>query len=200
VTGGHDISEGDTTMTRRRAAGLAATLAATVLLAVAGCGGDQADDHGDDPGAADQGQSEQTGADSGEPAAAGADSSISDLLDEIRSATVDFRDVAAAEAAGYQQVGDCVPMMGYHYASGIDETGDLDPLEPNILVYAPDADGGRTLVAVEYGSFAEGAELFGVPFDPPGDPEPPFSTLHAWVWLGNPNGTFSPMNPLVSCD
>jgi hypothetical protein len=124
---------------------------------------------------------------------------VSELLDEVRAATAAYHDVSAAEAAGYETDGQCVPHMGYHYVNGIHDTADLDPLEPNILVYAPDGNGGLRLVAVEYGTFAEGAELFGVAFDPPGDPGPPFYTLHAWVWWGNPDGTFAAHNPLVSC-
>jgi hypothetical protein len=125
---------------------------------------------------------------------------VSELLDEIRAATAQYHDVAAAEAAGYETDGHCVPHMGYHYVNGIHDTADLDALAPNILVYAPDGDGSLRLAAVEYGTFADDAELFGVEFDPPGDPGPPFSTLHAWVWLGNPDGTFAAHNPLVSCD
>lgn len=126
---------------------------------------------------------------------------VSDLLDEVRAATAEYRDLDAALAVGYEQSSECVPNMGYHYTTGIAETAaGLDPVEPNLLVYAPNGGGDLELVAVEYGTDAEDAELFGVPFDPPGDPGPPFSTLHAWVWLGNPDGTFASLNPLVSCD
>lgn len=186
-------------MRTRRNVGLAA-LAAAVLLAGTACSDDNRTAEGVDQqpsqleGGGDQEQS------SDQPAATTVDTVISDLLDDIRAATARFHDVAEAEAAGYATDGGCVPMMGYHYVNGIHESADIDPLEPNILVYAPDAHGDLQLVAVEYGTFAEGAELFGVGFDPPGDPGPPFSTLHAWVWLGNPDGTFAAHNPLVSCD
>lgn len=125
---------------------------------------------------------------------------VSGLLDEIRAATVAYHDVDAALADGYELADNCVPQMGYHATTDIADTADLDPLAPNPLVYAPNGTGELKLVAVEYGTEAGDAELFGVPFDPPGDPGPPFSTLHAWVWLGNPDGTFNATNPLVSCD
>lgn len=128
------------------------------------------------------------------------DTDVSGELDDIRAATAQYRDVDAAIADGYELADNCVPNMGYHASSTIAESADFDPVEPNLLVYAPDGDGDLELVAVEYGTTAEDAELFGVEFDPPGDPGPPFSTLHAWVWLGNPDGTFAPLNPLVACD
>jgi hypothetical protein len=128
------------------------------------------------------------------------DPDVAATLDEIRAATAQYRDVDAAIADGYELADECVPNMGYHANNGIAETADLEPTEPNLLVYAPDGDGELELVAVEYGTTAEDADLFGVEFDPPGDPGPPFSTLHAWVWQGNPDGTFAALNPLVSCD
>lgn len=127
------------------------------------------------------------------------------LLAQVRQATAAYHDVAAAEAAGYEEASPCVPGMGYHYARGVAEAADeLDPLNPEMLVYAPRPDGSLRLVAVEYaldGAVdAEDAVLFGESFAPPGPPGPPFYTLHAWVWQGNPLGTFSPYNPNISCD
>lgn len=122
------------------------------------------------------------------------------LLAQVRQATAAYHDVSAAEAAGYGEASPCVPGMGYHYARGIAPTADaLDALNPEMLVYAPRPDGSLRLVAVEYASL-QPAELFGRAFDPPGPPGPPFYTLHAWVWQGNPLGIFSPYNPNISCE
>ncbi|MEX2549894.1 MAG: hypothetical protein WD638_06695, partial [Nitriliruptoraceae bacterium] len=63
-------------------------------------------------------------------------------------------------------------------------------------------DGQLRLVAVEYASW-QPASLFGQTFAPPagiGEPGPPFYTLHAWIWQGNPDGVFAPFNPNVTCD
>lgn len=120
-------------------------------------------------------------------------------LAEVRRATAQFHDVATAVDAGYELGSPCVPGMGFHYVRGVAAgPADLDPLAPEILVYAPRSDGSLQLVAVEYASMAP-AELFGVAFDAPHDGGPPFHALHAWIWRGNPDGVFSPTNPNVSC-
>ena len=124
-------------------------------------------------------------------------------LAAVRRATAQFHDVQRAIDAGYAEapVG-CTPGMGYHYQLA-DERGialtaeDLDALVPNILVYAPRADGGLRLVAVEYASWAQDAQLFGIDFNAGGNGGPPFATLHAWIWQSNPHGTFAAHNPNV---
>jgi hypothetical protein len=127
------------------------------------------------------------------PAAGGA-------LAEVRAATAVYHDIDRAMEAGYALGSPCIPGMGFHYVRDVAaDQDDLDPLSPQILVYAPRPDGSLQLVAVEYASW-ESAELFGRTFDAP-HPEggPPFHTLHAWIWRGNPDGVFAPMNPNVSC-
>ncbi|GAB3193748.1 hypothetical protein [Nesterenkonia suensis] len=122
-------------------------------------------------------------------------------LAQVRSATVAYQDVRVAMEAGYGQTSGCVPNMGYHYQRGVAATAeDLDPLNPEILVYAPQPNGRLALVAVEYASWDAEAELFGTTFDPP-HPHggPPFHTLHVWIWQGNPDGIFAPTNPNVRC-
>ena len=121
-------------------------------------------------------------------------------LAEVRAATAQYHSLAAAIADGYMQASPCVPNMGYHYQRGVSAPGELDATSPEVLVYAPRPDGSLRLVAVEYAS-AGPAELFGRSFDPPAPPGegPPFHTLHAWIWQGNPAGTFAPLNPNVRC-
>jgi hypothetical protein len=121
-------------------------------------------------------------------------------LAQVRTATAVYHDVEQAIADGYEQVSPCVPNMGFHYQRGIAATAaDLDPQSPEILVYAPLPNGELKLVAVEYASWDPDAALFGVAFDPPHAGGPPFHTLHAWVWQGNPAGMFVPTNRTVSC-
>ncbi|MFB9733324.1 hypothetical protein [Ornithinimicrobium kibberense] len=123
-------------------------------------------------------------------------------LAEVRATTAKYHDVDAATADGYLPSSPCVPNMGYHYQRGTAATAaDLDPTAPEILVYAPRKNGSLKLVAVEYATWDASASLFGRAFDAP-HPHggPPFHTLHAWVWQGNPAGVLSPLNPNVSCD
>lgn len=121
-------------------------------------------------------------------------------LAQVRAATAKYHDVGVAVADGYQLSSPCVPSMGYHYQRGVAGTGaDLDATAPEILVYAPGPNGRLRLVAVEYATWDPAAQLFGRSFDAPHDGGPPFHTLHAWVWQGNPDGVFAPLNPNVSC-
>jgi len=93
-----------------------------------------------------------------------------------------------------------------------------DFLKPSILIYEPQADGSMELVAVENlvfaaawkaAGYAEPPSFHGVPFDAmiddPSTPtdeahmfEPHFDR-HVWIYRGNPNGVFTPLNPAVSC-
>ena len=83
----------------------------------------------------------------------------------------------------------------------------VDPLQPEVLVYAPGPDGQLRLVAVEW--VARGSSS-----NPPGVAEPPsvlgmpmhilvpavgFYIMHAWVWEPNPAGMFADWNPNVTC-
>lgn len=131
------------------------------------------------------------------PAAAAGQSELA----TVRAATAQYHDVRAALADGYVLASECVPNMGYHFQRGIAATqDDLDPRSPEILVYAPKPNGKLKLVAVEYATWDDSAELYGVSFDAPHPAGgPPFHTLHAWIWQGNPAGTFAPTNPNIEC-
>ena len=145
-----------------------------------------------------------------------------DDVTAIREATAAFRDVAAADAAGYGVLTGtplelCIDEpgtggMGFHRVNG-DLVGDtvLDPLTPEALIYIPDAIGEPELVGVEYVVFQEawdaqditpptllGHELHLVP-DPNRYELPAFYQIHAWVWRSNPAGMFESFNPTVSC-
>jgi hypothetical protein len=155
---------------------------------------------------------------------AGAAAQSEEELAAAREATEAFADVAAAEDAGYGlppegPLHECIAnldgpgAMGFHYING-DLVGDtnLDPTTPEALVYAPTADGGLELVALEYVVFAEAwdeendmapmlfDEMFMLVEEPNRYELPAFYALHAWVWQDNPDGTFASFNPDVSCD
>jgi hypothetical protein len=137
---------------------------------------------------------------------------------ELRQATARFHDLGAALDAGYGAFYVCteqpgVGAMGQHFVNPV-LVGDpaIDPLRPEVLVYAPKPGGGYRLVAVEYVTFeaawsaAFGPALptvFGQPFHLVGTPNryglPAFFERHVWVWEPNPAGLFEDWNPNVSC-
>jgi hypothetical protein len=92
--------------------------------------------------------------------------------------------------------------MGWHYADLTRFDTTLDPMNPEILVYA-NVDGTRRLVAAE----------FAVPLAAWTSPEPPrlfgqafhvnaqfqLWVLHVWAWFPNPTGVFSDWNPRIRC-
>jgi hypothetical protein len=148
---------------------------------------------------------------------------LEDELAQVRRATARFHRVEEAEAAGYELgwvngagnriISGCVShptegAMGYHYFHPqlmADLT--VDPLQPEVLVYAPASDGGLRLVAVEW-------VVRGAKSNPAGVSQPPsvlgmqmhilvpavgFYIEHAWLWRKNPSGMFADWNPRVSC-
>ena len=133
-------------------------------------------------------------------------------LDQVRAATREFKDVAAAEAAGYVNVnvGECVQspagVMGYHFVK--ESLVDLELLaeSPEILVYAPEPDGSLKLVAVEYAVPIEpwNANMEGVPSvldqNLHANPDLGLYVLHGWIWEENPSGVFADFNPSLSCE
>jgi hypothetical protein len=139
-------------------------------------------------------------------------------LREVRRATRAFRDVKAAEAAGYEAEGPCAADpkyggMGIHYGNPeLVADGELDITRPEILVYQPTRSGELRLGAVEY--FQADADqdlatdddrpsLFDMPFDGPmlgHNPKMPIHyDLHVWLYRDNPAGMFAMWNPLVRC-
>jgi hypothetical protein len=141
-----------------------------------------------------------------------------DQLEEVRRATKAYKDVEAAEAAGYVPAGPCAEDpkyggMGFHYENlALIEDGELDPLRPEVLVYQPTRNGNLRLGAVEYFQVDGDQDLatdddrpwlFDVPFDGPmlgHNPVMPIHyDLHVWLYRHNPAGVFAMWNPRVSC-
>lgn len=155
------------------------------------------------------------------------------LLAQIRRATAKYHDFAAAEADGYELDLHCVEVpglggMGFHAVkNALVANINVDPLQPEVLVYEPQEDGTLKLVAVEYIVPAfqqyDGNNEPIWPFpafwddhndDPPmigtqvfddhrfsgGGPPFPHYQLHVWVWKNNPMGMYFPFNPDVNCE
>lgn len=121
-----------------------------------------------------------------------------------RIGTAQYHDINVALTDGFVQASPCVRRagvgtMGFHYAlaSRIDQN--IDPSEPEILLYLPDDNGVLELVAVEYIFPNVGVvpSLFGQDYH--------FSAtrnryeLHAWIWRHNPAGMFEDWNPKLNC-
>lgn len=140
----------------------------------------------------------------------------------MRAGSVRFQGHDKALAEGFVELSECVALppelggaaMGYHFghpARLADPS--VDPLRPEILLYAPAEGGGLELVGVEFMVNAEAwwaagnqspPSVAGHEFEEPNPqhPDPAVAaayTLHVWVWRDNPDGLFTPFNPDVSC-
>jgi len=125
-------------------------------------------------------------------------------LAAARAGTAKYHNIAQAVADGYVNIDVFVSGQGFHYLKPalLDATFEAD--KPEILVYAPIPDeNSLRLVAVEYA-----APISLSPNGPPegftGDDdvwdrneEFGLWTLHAWVWLNNPDGMFAEFSPRV---
>ncbi|MCI0607952.1 MAG: hypothetical protein L0Z71_02685 [Anaerolineae bacterium] len=139
------------------------------------------------------------------------------LVEAVRQAASQYKDVEAAKSAGYGLFHGCVSgpqegAMGVHFVNG-DLVGDgaIDALSPEALIYEV-RNGRLQLVGVEYVVIAEAWDannemppaLMGQVFHYVGAPNryriPAFYELHVWAWKQNPNGMFTDWNPKVSCE
>lgn len=152
--------------------------------------------------------------DHGAPALSSAPTSASQnqINAAIRQATARYQQIEVALADSFTIGSPCVPGMGYHYIREDRLDGVVDPSRPELLVYEPQKNGRLRLVAVEFmvpaaawDPFNDGPPLLGErAFDDhraPGSGGPPFPhyQLHAWVWMNNPDGIYTPFNPTSSC-
>ena len=139
------------------------------------------------------------------------------LVQMVRQSTKNFKNVDAAEGAGYGLFHGCVSgpqegAMGIHFVNGdLVGDGELDASRPEALIYEVTNKGLR-LVGVEYVVIAEAWDanheappaLMGQVFHYVGAPNrykiPAFYELHVWAWKSNPSGMFTDWNPKVSCE
>jgi hypothetical protein len=134
---------------------------------------------------------------------------LNEALSDVRSATARFHSTNQAIKNGYQPSDHCVSapglgVMGYHWANPALVDDVYDPLQPEVLLYAKDANGNIKLVGVEYIVLNVGQPrpMLGTqPFDIGGTPMPmPHWSLHVWLYEHNPSGMFAPFNPNLSCN
>jgi len=141
-----------------------------------------------------------------------------ELIKTVRYSTARYRDVAAAQADGYELMFGCVSgadwgAMGLHYVNmALVTDGKLDATRPEIVIYEPLPNNRRRLVGADYLVFAadwhatntaapqvEG-QLMHLIESPNRYGLPAFYTLHVWAWKDNANGAFVNWHPNVSCE
>ena len=140
------------------------------------------------------------------------------LVKVVREVTAPYKDVAAAEAAGYALAFGCVSgpdtgAMGMHYVNmPLVLDGEINASRPEIVIYEPVGNGQLRMVGADYLVFADAwdkthpsaPELMGQKFQQFEAPNrfglPRFYTLHVWAWKNNPTGTFVNWHANISCD
>ena len=141
---------------------------------------------------------------------AGFDANVRRDVQTLRAATEKYQSLAAAQEAGYPTV---VPKciadstmggMGHHYTDRTLLDDKLEIERPEMLIYAPAADGTAELVAVEYvvpfravPATEKPPRLFGQELKPYAQLN--YWAIHVWAWKRNAAGLFADWNPAVRC-
>jgi len=139
-------------------------------------------------------------------------------LAQLRQVTARFHSIDAAKDAGYStQITPCwahhsAGGMGYHYGNTNLFDATVDLLQPETVIYEPQAGGHMRLVGMEYIVPLAAWEGAGHDLKNPTDVPQllgqnftrhsflPIFKLHIWLWQDNPSGTFADWNPKVSCE
>jgi hypothetical protein len=140
------------------------------------------------------------------------------LATTVRQITDKYKDVKAAEGAGYALAFGCVTgpdtgAMGLHYVNmPLVQDNQIDVSKPEIILYEPAGNGTVRLVGADYLVLADAwdkthsssPELMGQKFQQFEAPNrfglPRFYTLHVWAWKDNPTGTYVNWHQNISCD
>jgi hypothetical protein len=144
----------------------------------------------------------------------------SPLIDKVRHATAQYRDINVAISQGFVAATPCVSgpdqgAMGVHYVL-VDRLnkGVLNAEQPEALIYEPMTNGAMRLVGLEYivlasvwqtqnpsgGTPALEGNLMNYIEAPNRFGLPAFYELHIWAWEDNPKGSFADWNTQVTCD
>ena len=137
---------------------------------------------------------------------------INRSLDQLRQVTAKYQNISTALANGYLEtpLTNCwqhvsAGGMGYHYQNpDFVNDGKVTLLEPELLMYEPQADGRLVLVGMEYivskdqWQGSSNPVLLGQTLQE--HPDLPIYKLHIWLWRDNQSGIFADWNPAVTCD
>ncbi len=119
------------------------------------------------------------------------------------------------ESSGYVAMFGCVSgpqggAMGVHYVNGALLDAEVEPTQPEALIYEPGTNGHMQLVGAEFivpaavWSSAAPPKLLGQAFNFVGKPNryniDAFYELHVWTGKANPDGAFADWHPHVSCE
>lgn len=131
-------------------------------------------------------------------------------LQAVRAWTEKYHDVNRALADGFMADTHCIPGMGYHYVNPERFDDRLVPSKPEVLLYAPDGEGGVNLVGAEWVVVDEDQDLstdqeklavFGHELEGPMPGHftgmPIHYDLHVYAWL--PGGGFGTSNSSITC-
>lgn len=128
-------------------------------------------------------------------------------LTAAKKATAKYHNFQRALDDGFVRLSPCVAIsgrgaMGFHYGHfGRLMNPNVDPAEPEVLLYIPGEDGSMRLVGLEYvvplPLIASAPALFGRTYD--FSPQRQTYELHVWAWRRNPAGIFAPFNPKLEC-
>jgi len=141
------------------------------------------------------------------------------LVQTVRDVTERFKDVAVAENEEYHLMFGCVSgpdygAMGLHYVNlPLVLDGELDPRQPEIILYEAQPNGRLKLTGADFLVLADAwdaahpadlPQLMGQLFHRFEAPNrfglPAFYTLHVWAWKDNPSGSFVNWHDNVTCD
>jgi hypothetical protein len=146
----------------------------------------------------------------GDHAAASSASEEAEDLSTLRQVIVGFEDISVARTAGYdEQITTCWYHstrggQGYHFGRTELIDGTVTLTEPELVMYAPRADGTYEFLGVEYivpisaWSGAEPPTLLGRQFMR--NEQLQLYVLHVWLGKENPEGLYADWNPNVSCE
>jgi hypothetical protein len=148
-------------------------------------------------------------------------SDLAPLVEKVRSATAQYKNINVALHEGFAQATPCVSgpdfgAMGVHFVLGERITnGVLSADQPEALIYEPMSGGALRLVGVEFIvlasvwqsqhhpagatpaldghllNFVDAPNRYGLPA---------FYELHVWAWEQNPVGSFADWNTQVNCN
>jgi hypothetical protein len=139
-------------------------------------------------------------------------------LAQLRQVTAKFHEIDVAKQAGYStQITPCwahhsAGGMGYHFGNTNLFDATVDLLNPETVIYEPQAGGHMRLVGMEYIVPLDAWAGAGHDLNDPNDVPQllgqrftrhsflPIFKLHIWLWKTNPSGTFADWNPKVSCE
>ena len=141
---------------------------------------------------------------------------VQKALDAVKAAYDKYKDPSVAVADGFAATDQCSEgpdgVMGYHYVNSALVGAPVDQMKPPVVIYQPDGNGGRKLVAIEYfkpdadqnlATSDDKPSLYGRAFDGPMEGHAPgmpkHYDMHVWLWQTNPKGTFAQFNPAGSC-